>query len=38
MIRVLSLALAALLSFASVAMAQECESPPPPPQGETPST
>ena len=38
MIRVLSLALAALLSVANVVLAQECESPPPPPQGEQPTT
>jgi len=41
MIRVLSLTLtlAALLSFASLAVAQECDSPPPPPQqGEKPTT
>jgi hypothetical protein len=37
MIRVLSLVLVALLSFASVATAQECESPPPQ-QGEKPTT
>lgn len=39
MIRVLSLAIAALLSLSSLAYAQGCDDgPPPPPQGDTPST
>jgi hypothetical protein len=38
MMRVLSLVLIALLSFANVAAAQECESPPPPQQGDKPTT
>ena len=38
MIRLISLAVVALLSVANVATAQECESPPPQQQGEKPTT
>lgn len=38
MIRLLSLTLAALLAFTTVASAQECEAPPPPPTGDKPTT
>jgi hypothetical protein len=39
MIRMLSLVLAALLSLSGAAYAQGCDDgPPPPPQGDTPST
>jgi hypothetical protein len=38
MIRLLSLTLAALLACASIASAQECEAPPPPPTGDKPTT